>query len=162
MSLYLGLDSSTQSLTAVIIDLRAGARRVVFESSMTFDDALPQYGTRHGVLPQPDPHVATSSPLMWAEALDVMMARLQKSGLLDPRDIAAVSGSAQQHGSVYLKPHAPLAFAALDPSLPLVDQIRTVFSCDESPIWMDSSTACLLYTSPSPRDRQKSRMPSSA
>ena len=24
------------------------------------------------------------------------------------------------------------------------------------------STACLLYTSPSPRDRQKSRMPSSA
>ena len=26
----------------------------------------------------------------------------------------------------------------------------------------DSSKACLLYTSPSPRDRQKSRMPSSA
>ena len=25
-----------------------------------------------------------------------------------------------------------------------------------------SSNACLLYTSPSPRDRQKSRMPSSA
>ena len=27
---------------------------------------------------------------------------------------------------------------------------------------MDHSRACLLYTSPSPRDRQKSRMPSSA
>ena len=27
---------------------------------------------------------------------------------------------------------------------------------------MDSSNICLLYTSPSPRDRQKSRMPSSA
>ena len=26
----------------------------------------------------------------------------------------------------------------------------------------DTLTACLLYTSPSPRDRQKSRMPSSA
>ena len=26
----------------------------------------------------------------------------------------------------------------------------------------DITTACLLYTSPSPRDRQKSRMPSSA
>ena len=26
----------------------------------------------------------------------------------------------------------------------------------------DSATSCLLYTSPSPRDRQKSRMPSSA
>ena len=27
---------------------------------------------------------------------------------------------------------------------------------------ISTSTACLLYTSPSPRDRQKSRMPSSA
>ena len=27
---------------------------------------------------------------------------------------------------------------------------------------IDTSRACLLYTSPSPRDRQKSRMPSSA
>ena len=27
---------------------------------------------------------------------------------------------------------------------------------------LDRSTSCLLYTSPSPRDRQKSRMPSSA
>ena len=30
-------------------------------------------------------------------------------------------------------------------------------SCDK-----DNHTDCLLYTSPSPRDRQKSRMPSSA
>ena len=28
--------------------------------------------------------------------------------------------------------------------------------------YVDLSTICLLYTSPSPRDRQKSRMPSSA
>ena len=27
---------------------------------------------------------------------------------------------------------------------------------------IDKTVACLLYTSPSPRDRQKSRMPSSA
>ena len=29
-------------------------------------------------------------------------------------------------------------------------------------LWLDMLGACLLYTSPSPRDRQKSRMPSSA
>ena len=29
-------------------------------------------------------------------------------------------------------------------------------------LWGGSSLTCLLYTSPSPRDRQKSRMPSSA
>ena len=28
--------------------------------------------------------------------------------------------------------------------------------------WENTADACLLYTSPSPRDRQKSRMPSSA
>ena len=28
--------------------------------------------------------------------------------------------------------------------------------------YFDTNTSCLLYTSPSPRDRQKSRMPSSA
>ena len=28
--------------------------------------------------------------------------------------------------------------------------------------WIDLFSVCLLYTSPSPRDRQKSRMPSSA
>ena len=32
----------------------------------------------------------------------------------------------------------------------------------ETPLKKMSGTACLLYTSPSPRDRQKSRMPSSA
>ena len=31
-----------------------------------------------------------------------------------------------------------------------------------SPLQNASSSICLLYTSPSPRDRQKSRMPSSA
>ena len=30
------------------------------------------------------------------------------------------------------------------------------------PVYLDSLLFCLLYTSPSPRDRQKSRMPSSA
>ena len=31
-----------------------------------------------------------------------------------------------------------------------------------TPLTTDGSLICLLYTSPSPRDRQKSRMPSSA
>ena len=31
-----------------------------------------------------------------------------------------------------------------------------------TPLWADGMIACLLYTSPSPRDRQKYRMPSSA
>jgi xylulokinase len=140
VALYLGLDSSTQGLTAIVIAIDGGERHLVFESSLSFDEALPHYGTIHGVLPRTDPQRATSSPLMWAEALDLMMARIAASGL-DIQRLAAISGSAQQHGSVYLNAAWAQAVTRLDPSLPLVDQIRSVFAREESPIWMDSSAA---------------------
>ena len=40
------------------------------------------------------------------------------------------------------------------------DSFIVVFNAETN--WMTQVTSCLLYTSPSPRDRQKSRMPSSA
>ena len=39
---------------------------------------------------------------------------------------------------------------------------RTVLVAPDGRISMPQAGTCLLYTSPSPRDRQKSRMPSSA
>ena len=39
---------------------------------------------------------------------------------------------------------------------------RVAEHCDENIEELDAKKPCLLYTSPSPRDRQKSRMPSSA
>ncbi len=137
MSYYLGLDSSTQSLTAIVID--AEAKRVVFEASLTFDEVFPQYGTEHGVLPRSAPDVAVSSPLLWVEAIDGMMARVAASGL-DMGRLAAISGSAQQHGSVYLNSGAPAALASLDSTRALADQIAPLLSRAVSPIWMDSST----------------------
>jgi xylulokinase len=138
--LYLGLDSSTQGLTAIAISIEGKDRRVAFESSLSFDEALPHYGTRHGVLPRTDSTIATSSPLMWAEALDLMMARVAGGGL-DLQQLAAVSGSAQQHGSVYLNIAWARAVSTLDATRPLVQQLRSVFAREQSPIWMDSSTA---------------------
>lgn len=139
MPLYLGLDSSTQSLTAVVIESSGDRRRVVGTRSFSFDEALPHYGTRHGVLPHDDPRTVTSSPLMWAEALDLMMKLIGED--VDVREIAAVCGSAQQHGSVYLNGRASAALARLDPARPLVEQIRPIFSRDDAPVWMDSSTS---------------------
>ena len=49
--LYLGLDSSTQSLTAIVIEVDDTHARVVLDESLLFDDAFPTYGTDHGVLP---------------------------------------------------------------------------------------------------------------
>ena len=148
---YLGLDASTQSLSAVVIEVAGdGPANVVLESSLNFDEALPHYGTRHGVLPRTDSASATSSPVMWAEALDRLLPSLAGAGL-DPARLAAISGSAQQHGSVYLNARATSALARFDPSLPLAPQLAPLLSRSVAPIWMDTST-CLLYTSPSPRD----------
>jgi xylulokinase len=134
---FLGLDAGTQSLSAVVIDL--ASRRVVCTSTLGFDEALPAYGTRHGVLPHDDPRVVHAPPLMWVEALDLCFADLRRQGApLD--EVAAISGSGQQHGSVYLGPHAERVLETLDPGRPLAGQVAHVFARETSPIWMDSST----------------------
>lgn len=138
MPYYLGLDSSTQSLTAIVID--SETRRVVAQETLSFDSALPQYGTAHGVLPRPSPDVAVSSPVMWAEALEVMFGRLAAAGV-DLARIAAISGSAQQHGSVYLNARAARGLEGFDPSRPIAAQVEPLLSRAVSPIWMDSSTS---------------------
>jgi len=136
--LFLGLDSSTQSLSAVIIDY--DRRKVVYEKSLNFDQALPQYGTQNGVLRSRDPLVKHSSPLMWAGALDLLFARMKKDGVA-LGEILAVSGSGQQHGSIYFNGKAVNALANLNSKKSLVENLNGVFSRETSPIWMDSSTA---------------------
>ena len=140
MPLYLGLDSSTQSLSAIVLEVDGDRRRVAFESSIAFDETFPQYGTRHGVLPSDDPTTATSPPLLWVEALELMMQRLQSSGL-DLGQLAAISGSAQQHGSVYLNDRAANALGRFDPGRSLAEQVKPILSREVAPIWMDSSTS---------------------
>ena len=172
MPLYLGLDSSTQSLTAMLLEVADLGktnpddnrnRAVIFEHSISFDTELPHYGTEHGVLPNDDPSVAVSPPLMWAEALDRMFEAIVATGL-DLSQLAAIAGSAQQHGSVYLNASAANVLSGLTPSRPLAEQLRIVSTSDEdtatervsltgnegvqsvlsrrvSPIWMDSSTS---------------------
>ncbi|XP_020549643.1 xylulose kinase isoform X2 [Sesamum indicum] len=76
---------------------------------------------------------------MWVEALDLIFQRLEKSKL-EFGKIAAVSGSGQQHGSVYWKNGSSGILSSLDPKKPLTDQLGDAFSLKESPIWMDSST----------------------
>jgi xylulokinase len=135
--LFLGLDSSTQSLSAVIIDL--DQRKVVYEHSLNFDQALPQFKTRNGVLPGRDPLVKHSHPLLWAAALDLLFAQMKKDKVA-LKNILAISGSGQQHGSVYLNAKAAEALANLDPKKSLAENLAGVFARKTSPIWMDSST----------------------
>ena len=135
--LFLGLDSSTQSLSAVVIDL--DKQKVIYEKSLNFDRALPKFKTRNGVLPNRDPLVKHSRPLLWAAALDLLFAGMVEDRV-PLRDVLAVSGSGQQHGSVYLNDRAAARLAKLDPAKSLEQNLRGVFSRATSPIWMDSST----------------------
>ncbi|PIN10081.1 Sugar (pentulose and hexulose) kinase [Handroanthus impetiginosus] len=136
-SLFLGFDCSTQSLKATVLDanLKIFATEVVH-----FDNELPHYKTKDGVIRDPLVNGRILSPaLMWVEALDIILQKFKKSNL-DFGKIIAVSGSAQQHGSVYWKRGSSNILSSLDSKKSLVDQLGDAFSIKETPIWMDCST----------------------
>ena len=54
--------------------------------------------------------------------------------------------------------------SVLRPNKPYAEKLQT-YECGVDPVgsgWSQTYVSCLLYTSPSPRDRTRSRMPSSA
>lgn len=113
---------------------------IVASELVRFDSDLPHYKTKDGVYRDPSGNGRIVSPtLMWLEALDLMLQKLSKPNF-DFAKVAAVSGSGQQHGSVYWKSGSSQILSSLDPKKPLLDQLENAFSIKESPIWMDSST----------------------
>lgn len=76
---------------------------------------------------------------MWVKAVDMVMDRLKLTGV-DFSLISAVSGSGQQHGSVYWKNGSLTKLRSLNDSEFLHKQLDSCFALRESPIWMDSST----------------------
>lgn len=136
MGTYLGLDSSTQSLSAIAIDTVSG--RVVAEHNVNFGKDLPEFASPHGVLPTADPRVQHGDPLLWVAALERLCAGLAGAGL-DLAQVDGVSGAGQQHGSVYLE--RPIdEVGGWSSARSLVDQVRPLLSRATSPVWLDSST----------------------
>ena len=132
---FLGLDLSTQSLTAVVIGSNTGDLR---RHAVHFDSRYPSYQTSDGVIIGDDPRVAHVDPRMWIEALDDMLEWLNQGGL--SRKIGGIGVSAQQHGTVYLNQNFRTALSRLEPSKAFAGQLKDVFARNTSPIWMDSST----------------------
>lgn len=133
----LGLDSSTQSLSSMLLNIDSG--EVVDDRALNFDTILPQYGTENGVMRDADPMVVHSSPVMWAEALDILFRQMKDEGL-PLSEVVAISGSGQQHGSVYLRDNIEVALANLADAPSLSEAVRPCLSRDSAPVWMDSST----------------------
>jgi sugar (pentulose or hexulose) kinase len=119
---FLGLDLSTQSLTAVLIDLSG---EEIQQFSINFDETYPAYGTAGGVITGDDPTVVYADPRMWIAAVDDMLTLLNATGFT-PR-IRSIGVSAQQHGSVYLKANAADKLAHLDAAARLTPQLDGIF-----------------------------------
>ncbi|TMW56350.1 hypothetical protein Poli38472_006360 [Pythium oligandrum] len=142
-ALFIGLDCSTQSISAVVTD---GQRKVVHESSLRFDDVLSGYpGLTNGVVRDPEDanHVLVPSKL-FVDALDRIFAELATHReVFDLADVVAISGSAQQHTSVYWRQGFGLR-ECLDQAKieqPLVYAFDNAFALECGPSWMDSTTA---------------------
>ncbi len=135
---FLGLDCSTQGLTAKIIDFD---RKVIFYSTtINYDKDLPRYKTKNGVVILENEKVVHSYPLMWVECLELMFERFKKENV-PLSQIKAISGSGQQHGTVYLNDKFSTTLNNLNPKEPIINQLKDCFSRQTSPIWMDSSTS---------------------
>jgi xylulokinase len=137
MPQFLGLDSSTQSLSALLIDTDTG--KVVLDKSVNFGERLPQYKSPKGFLPNDDASIKHSDPLMWVDALDLLLQELRDAGA-DFSKVRGISGAGQQHGSVYLSKSLD-EVGDWSPAAPLSQQVRPLLSRATSPIWMDSSTS---------------------
>lgn len=122
----LGIDSSTQSIKALVYDSDAG--RVVTTVSVNFGKELPEYNCPDGFLPNDNVLVRQADPRLWVAGLEKVLEKLQAA--FDTSKIAAIGGDGQQHGSVYLSEPYCGGEGAPAPK----------FSRLVSPIWMDSST----------------------
>ena len=137
MGKYLGIDSSTQSITGLLIDTES--QSIIAEESINFDAHFKAaYGVDNGIFDLGD-GVVHSAPLMWAEALDLLLQTLKDQGH-DLSQVAAITGSGQQHGTVYLNDTAAPALQNLSSAKPLKEQLAGIFSRETTPIWMDTST----------------------
>lgn len=136
MSFTLGIDSSTQSCSAIVIDTESG--KIIAESSVNFGERLTEYGAPQGFIPNGPDGEVHSDPLMWLDALELLFEELGSQFELS--EIAAISGAGQQHGSVYLKETWFESVTSLSASQSLSRQIGDCLSRKTSPIWMDSST----------------------
>jgi len=143
--LSLGLDLSTQGISAVVLDI--DTRKRVCEHSLDYyrDPRLNVYGIRKEdyILPPETEGEASQPPELFFAALDAMFADLKDAVAL--RDIVIINNSGQQHGHVYLNHQAHSIFHGLSEEDAMRSDLATMLkgslAYKLAPIWMTSNTA---------------------
>ncbi len=143
--LALGLDSSTQSLSAIVIDIDTAEK--CFEHSLDYraDTRLNQFDIGEDyILPPREEGEAEQPPLMYLASLDAMFTDMREAGVA-LENIIAINTSGQQHGHVYLNQNAANGLSNLQNSESHASELKTlladVFSYPNAPIWMTANTA---------------------
>jgi xylulokinase len=114
---------------------------ILHQAEVKFDDDFgEEFPVSGGVFMGENRNEYYVNPKMWVKAVDTVLDRLILEGA-DFSTVASISGSAQQHGSVYWNERGIETLQNLDVDKFLYNQIdEFAFSISRSPIWMDSST----------------------
>jgi xylulokinase len=133
---YLGLDLSTQSLKVII----SNELRVIETFYCNFEKDFPEYETNSGILKNSKGEIF-SNVLMFLDALDSVLTQIKNSGY-DLKKIKALSGSAQQHGSIYWKKNSKEKLKQISAMKSLKNNFLDLdlLASNFCPIWMDNST----------------------
>ncbi|ODV86652.1 hypothetical protein CANARDRAFT_27077 [[Candida] arabinofermentans NRRL YB-2248] len=136
--LFLGFDLSTQQLK--IISTYSNLKhhstyRVDFDSELGL-----KYGIKKGVKSIESTGEIFAPVEMWIDALDICFTKMQNDEFPFNK-VKAMSGSCQQHGSVYWSNEAPELLSNLTFEKSLKDQLcPNAFTFQTSPNWQDHST----------------------
>jgi xylulokinase len=142
--LSLGLDISTQSLSASVLDIDGRKKLVEISLDYLKDSRLNTFGIRAPdyILPPRFEGEADQPPLIFLAALDAILSDLKKSISLE--NVVIINTSGQQHGHVYLNKSATAIFALLNETdsraSNLASLLKDSLAYERAPIWMSADT----------------------
>lgn len=134
---FLGLDLSTQQLKIIATDEQLNH---IATFNVEFDKKYSEkYGIRKGVVVNNETGEVLSPVAMWLDSLDYVFTEMKKKGFPFEK-VRGISGSGQQHGSVYWSENANERLKSLDENRSLSEQLVDALAFPLSPNWQDHST----------------------
>ena len=141
----LGIDCSTQSTTAVVLD--SSTFQTIIETRVRYrdDPRLAAYGltSRKPILPPLEIGEASQPAMLFIDALEAVLSDIPQDIL---ERIDAINISAQQHGQVWVSNNGSTLIAELahedlcTSSLRLSDILRHGIAYERAPIWMSANS----------------------
>lgn len=135
--LFLGFDLSTQQLKIIVTDASLNHLNTY---NVEFDAVYAEkYKIEKGVRSNDRTGEIVSPVLMWLDAIDHVFDEMKRDNFSFDQ-VKGISGSGQQHGSVYWSKQAHGLLKNLDSRRSLADQLDNALASKTSPNWQDHST----------------------